>query len=403
MTILYPTQQKVLNKAKPSFLYELGTSSGKTLISIYHYLKHSNGEPLLIVMPPAKLKTGEWEEEIKTVEQSEDIKINYEQLSIGVLARRWKEFKGYFIIIDEAHMIKNPTSKRGKAAMYLSKHATNFVLLTATAAATWEDTMNYFIMWGFYRNKTHFLKEHAIYGDLYLGDRVIKKPVDWTNKDELKEKFNTFSIKKPTTYFVDLPDTQTRVINFKKSPIYNKLEKDRVLEVDGELELFDTPPKLLAGLRYYTNQEDKLRYTEMLAEGTDENILIFYNFVKERDSLVRLARKLKKKLFEVSGQNFKLPSKKERETLKNSITIAQYQSGSAAIELQYCSQVIIYTPSYSYINHTQALGRAVRHGNKNKVTIYHYNTKDSIEEAVYAALDRKEDFTEELFRKEIGI
>src|SRR5690625_6660431 len=80
MTILYPTQQKVLNEAESSFLYELGTSSGKTLISIYHYLKHSNGEPLLIIMPPAKLKTGEWIDEIKVVEQAENITIEFEQL-----------------------------------------------------------------------------------------------------------------------------------------------------------------------------------------------------------------------------------------------------------------------------------------------------------------------------------
>jgi|SRR5690625_164234 len=399
MTILYPTQQKVLNEAESSFLYELGTSSGKTLISIYHYLKHSNGEPLLIIMPPAKLKTGEWIDEIKVVEQAENITIEFEQLSVGMLAKSWQDFKGYFVIIDEAHLVKNPTSKRGKAAMHLTRHATDFVLLTATSSASWEDTINYFIMWDFYKNKTQFLKQHAIYGDLYLGDRVIKKPVDWTNKEDLKEKFNSFSVKKPTTYFVDLPDTQTKLINFKKSSDYNKLEKDRVLEIDGELVLFDTHPKLQAGLRFHANQQDKLKYTEMLAEGTNENILIFYNFKKERDSLVKLAKKLKKKLYEVSGQDFNLPSKNEREELNNSITIAQYQSGSAAIELQYCSQVIIYTPSYSYIDHTQALGRAVRHGNKNKVTIYHYNTEDSIEEAVYAALDRKEDFTEELFKK----
>src|SRR5690625_1463523 len=114
MTILYPTQQKVLNEAESSFLYELGTSSGKTLISIYHYLKHSNGEPLLIIMPPAKLKTGEWIDEIKVVEQAENITIEFEQLSVGMLAKSWQDFKGYFVIIDEAHLVKNPTSKRGK-------------------------------------------------------------------------------------------------------------------------------------------------------------------------------------------------------------------------------------------------------------------------------------------------
>src|SRR5690625_515265 len=400
MTILYPTQQKVLNEAKPSYLYELGTSSGKTLISIYHYLKHSKGEPLLIIMPPAKLKSGEWAEEISIVEKAENVKIEYEQLSIGMLAKKWKEYKVYCVIFDEAHLIKNPTSQRGKAAMRLSKQSTNFVLLTATAAATWEDTINYFILFGFYKNKTEFMRKHAIYEDLYLGDRVIKKLADWKEKGKLKEKLRSLSVRKPTTYFVDLPDVTERFIPFKPSSEYKKIEKDRVLETKEETILFDTYSKFLAGLRIYANRDDKLRYTEMLATGTNENILIFYNYVKERDELIKLAKKTNKKLFEVSGQNFNLPSSKERKNLKNSITIAQYQSGSAGIELQYCSQVIIYSPSYSYINHTQALGRAVRHGNKNKVTIHKYITKGTIEEAVYGALNKKKDFNEKLFRKE---
>ena len=403
MTILYPTQQQVLDQAEPSYLYNLGTSSGKTLISIYHYVLHSEGEPLLVVQPPQKLKTGEWADEIKTVENAENIKINYVQMSVGMLAKKWQEYKGYFVIIDEAHMVKTPTSKRGKAALHLTRASTNFVLLTATAAATWEDTMNYFLMWNFYKNKTQFLKEHAIYGDMYLGDRVIKKPVDWKEQDELKHKFNSFSIKKETTYFVDLPDTQVKDISFKASKEYSNILRDRVLELDDETILFDTQPKLQAGLRYHTNQKDKLSYTEMLASGTTENILIFYQFTKEKDNLLQVFKKLKKKVFEVNGQNFHLPSKDERKTLKNSVTICQYQSGSVAIELQYCNQVIIYTPSYSYIDYTQALGRAVRHGNKNKVTIYRYITNKTIEPSVYKALNHKKDFTEQLFKKGVGI
>ncbi|MEC5422368.1 helicase-related protein [Virgibacillus sp. C22-A2] len=403
MTILYPTQQSVLDGAKSSYLYNLGTSSGKTLISIYHYLKHYQGEPLLIVQPPQKLKTGEWADEIDVVEKAEGITIRYDQLSVGMLAKKWQEFKGYFVIFDEAHLIKTPTSKRGKAALHLSKVSSDFVLLTATAAATWEDTINYFLMFGFYKNKTQFFKEHAILGDMYLGNRVIKKPVDWKEQDDLKRKFNSFSIKKETTYFVDLPDTQIKDVTFKSSREYNTILKDRVLEIDDEMLLFDTQPKLQSALRYYANQKDKLSYTEMLADGTDENILIFYQYTKERDKLLQLLKKLKKKVFEVNGQNFHLPTKEERPDLKNSVTICQYQSGSAAIELQYCNQVIFYTPTYSYIDYTQAMGRAVRHGNKNKVTIYRYQTNKTIETAIYGALKNKRDFTEELFRKELKL
>src|SRR5690625_3440737 len=114
-------------------------------------------------------------------------------------------------------------------------------------------------------------------------------------------------------------------------------------------------------------------------------------------------KKLKKKVYEVSGQKSEMPHVDEWDALKNSITIVQYQAGSAGIELQYANLVIIYTPTYSYQNHVQALGRAYRNGQTKKVTVYEYMAKDTIEEAVYAALDRKEDFTEELFRKVVEV
>ena len=78
-------------------------------------------------------------------------------------------------------------------------------------------------------------------------------------------------------------------------------------------------------------------------------------------------------------------------------------AGSAGIELQYANIVVFYTPTYSYQDYEQALGRAYRNGQTKKVTVYRYITKDSIEQAIYGALKNKKDFTEQLFRKEFGI
>src|SRR5699024_11373940 len=47
---LYPTQQEVMNEASKNHIYELGTGSGKTFISLHHYVKHSKA-PLLIIVP----------------------------------------------------------------------------------------------------------------------------------------------------------------------------------------------------------------------------------------------------------------------------------------------------------------------------------------------------------------
>jgi len=402
--VLYDFQKKLLNEIEADYLLAADTGTGKTMMALHHYIRHSNGEPLLIVAPPQKINEGGWDREIEFVCNHYGIDIEYESLSYGVLARRWKEFEGWFVVYDECHYIKNPTSQRGKAGIKLSQASTNFLLLSATPSSNgWEDTIAYMIMFGHYKNKTQFLKQHAIYEDKFFGQRRFKAVVDFTEKDKLNKIYQSFSVSLPKEECLDLPGIYHEKVTFKKSTEYNKVHKDRVLKIDGELELYDTNQKLQHGLRFYANQKEKLKYTEMLAEGTDENIIIFYNFTKEKDELIKSMKKLKKKVYEVSGQKSEIPHVNDWDVLKNSVTIVQYQAGSAGIELQYANLVIIYTPTYSYQNHVQALGRAYRNGQTKKVTVYEYMTKETIEEAVYAALDRKEDFTEELFRKVVEV
>lgn len=400
-SILYDFQKDLLNKIDANYLIAADTGTGKTMMAIHHYIRFSEGEPLLIVVPPQKRKEGGWDRDIEFVCDKYGIEIEYEQLSYGVLAKRWKEYEGWFVVYDECHYIKNPTSQRGKAGIKLSKASTHFLLLSATPSANgWIDTISYMIMFGYYKNKTQFLKKHAIYEDLYIGrPRPVKVVSDFTDQEELKKIYQSFSIKLAKEDCLDLPQLIYEDVSFKPTKEYKTIEKDRVL---GD-ELYDTISKLQHGLRYYANQKDKLKYSEMLAEGTEENIIIFYYYQDEKEQLKKIMKKLKKTVFEVSGQSNKLPGKEEWDQLKNTVTLVQYQAGSAGIELQYANVVIFYTPTYSFQDYEQALGRAYRNGQTKKVTVYRYITKDTIEQAVYGSLKNKKDFTEELFRRELSM
>lgn len=395
--ILYPTQEKVLNEAKPSHFFALGTSSGKSLISIYHYLKHRNNEPLLIVCPPTKKKSNEWDYEIKKVEEHENIEIEYEIIASSMLAKEYQNYKNYFVILDEAHYFMNPTSNRGKAAQKLCKASTNFSMLSATPGENWEKFMNYFIIFGFYKNKTEFLRKHAVYETKHFGGRSIKQIVDFQNTYALERYWQTISTMKETSYFVDLPQVSERFVEFNKSNLYKQATKDRVVEINNEQIILDSPPKLGATLRYLTNQKSKMAYTKELLESTNDNVVIFYQFTKEKDNLLEMLKKLDKEVFEVSGQSFELPSQEKRKSLSNSVTLVQIQAGSAAIELKYASQVIYYCPTYSYTQYQQSRGRCIRHGGHDRVEIIKYKTKGTIETQVWKALDLKQDFDEKLY------
>ena len=393
-TILYSFQKKLTEKAKHNYFYAADTGTGKTIMSIHHYLKHNNNGKLLIVAPPAKVKEKGWNKDIKFIEKEYNIEIPFTIISYGVLAKRWHEFKDYYVIFDEAHYVKNPTSKRGKSALLLTRKSDGFCLLTATPISNgWQDSINYFLMFGYYKNKTDFMRQHAIIEKQYFGSKSFNTVVGWANEERLEKQYKEFvtSIKKRDC--LDLPKYLPITIDFKPSKEYKTIKKDRVL---GDV-AFDTSGKLLAGLRYYANQKDKLNYLEMLVESTEENIVVFYQFKNELDSIEKMLHKTDKLIYFVNGNGTVLPEEEDKPTLKNSVTLVQYQAGAAAIELQYANVIVFYTPTYSFQDYEQAKGRIERNGQKHKMTAYLFNTKGTIEEDVWNALENKKDFSEKRF------
>lgn len=256
-------------------------------------------------------------------------------------------------------------------------------------------------MFNFYRNKTQFIKEHAIHETKFFGQKQIKVIADWKDQDKLKMLYQSISTKLSKDDCLDLPPLIFEDVYFKVSKEYEIIRKKRVLETENGPIAYDTVMKLQHGLRFYANQKDKLSYTEMLAESTNENIVIFYYYQQEKDDLVKVLAK-NKKIYEVSGKVNHLPSRDQWDELKNTVTLVQYQAGAAGIELQYCNLVIFYTPTFSFQDYDQALGRAYRNGQTKKVTVYRYITKKSVEEHVYRSLAEKKDFTESLFKEYVG-
>src|SRR5690606_4008886 len=286
--MLYKFQRELLNKIKTSYIIASGTGTGKTIMAIHHYLRHTNGEPLLIIAPPQKIIEGGWQRELETVANYYNVEISYDIVSYGVLSKKWQLYKNWFVVFDECHYVKNPTSQRGKAAIKLTKQSTNFLLLSATPASNgWEDTIAYMIMFGFYKNKTQFLREHAIYEKKYFGPSPVNVIVGWKNQKKLRQLYQSISIKLSKDEALDLPPIVFENVYFKPSKEYKTIEKERVLTVDGEQILFDNSMSLQHGLRFYANQKDKLAYTQMLAESTEENIVIFYCYPEEKEQILQ--------------------------------------------------------------------------------------------------------------------
>lgn len=393
-SLLYDFQQKLLEVSKKNYMYPLDTGTGKTLLSLHHYWKWACGKQLLIVAPAQKVKEGGWYREIgkfRTYYRLPAIK--YEVLSYAKLSK-YTITPSTYIIFDECHFVKNYKSQRSKIAWQMVKKADGFCMLSATPSSNgYIDCCNYLSMFGFFQKPYDMIKKHAIFEMLMFGGNRIKKIKDWKNTvylDVLYKKISSIALRKNDC--LDLPNIILEQIYFKQNLEYKLIKKDRVL---GD-ELFDTVPKLIAGLRQYANPKDKVEYLEFLRESTEENILIFYNFNLE-------AKLIKSKIkvdYEVSGNGSNIPKFDEYDALKKKTTLVQIQAGGAGIELQYNSIVVFFSPTWSYQDYEQAMGRAYRNGQKNKVTVYQFITENTIEEKIYKSLKIKKDFSMHLLNKE---
>ena len=191
---------------------------------------------------------------------------------------------------------------------------------------------------------------------------------------------------------IDLPPIIFEDIHFKASGQYKIIKKERIFNDV----VYDSKMKLRHGLRLYTNLKSKIDYIKDLIESTTDNIIIFYNYNEE---LELLRKNIEKKLFICNGDEKNYPKKDEWNNVKNTVTLANYKSGSEAVEFTYANIIIYFSPTESYTDYYQSYGRCYRNGQNKKITAYKFITDGTIESDIYSSLDKKQDFNFDLWER----
>lgn len=385
MIKLYNYQEEYQKHVTPNFIYDCDTGTGKTIMGLEHHQKYFKDCKLVIVAPASKINEGGWQ---RTIEEHYPT-IEYETCTYNMLNKNYLKYRNYFVIFDECHRLKNSTGIWGKAGYNLTKIARGFILLSATPIPNgWEDSINYFKMFGLSKNKTSFIRDNAI----TTIDKGYMEILGWKNETKLKNMWRSISRRLSKDEATDLPPLVFESVHFKSSRIYKAIKKDRVY--DGIV--YDNQMKLRHGLRLNTNLKDKVDYIKEFIESTNDNIIVFYNYDEE---LELLKSAIGKKTYLCNGKSKDYPKKSEWGNVKNSVTLANYKSGSEAVEFTYANIIIYFSPTESYTEYYQSYGRCYRNGQKQKVTAYKFVTDNTIEEDIYKALDSKQDFNFELWER----
>jgi len=386
---LYDWQEEYLKTLPRNVIMTATLGSGKSAMSLEHAKRYNPGLPIIVVAPASKIRTKDWEREAKTWGAPLYIAKSFEMFPKQPMLP-----PKYVLIVDEATYIKSATAKRSKAVIRAVQSAAckQFILLSGTPLPKgWQDIQTFGILFNLWRNKTDFFRQHV------LTDRTRGYPriVGYRNEEQLKHYWQAIS--KGLDHILDLPPKHDINVDIELTQGQLRFYREvKTTRVTPEGELLDMPSKLHAYLRQSLShyRQDALRN---ILDDTLDHVIVFYNYNVERDAILEVLKDYSDRtVFEQSGHASNLPNRNNWETMAPSVTIAQYQSASTGIELTYAHITVYYSPTYSYADFAQSLGRTYRTGQKYTTLYYFFKCKYTIDTQVYKCLANRQNFQDNL-------
>lgn len=341
--------------------------------------------------------------------QLENFIIDNNNLRVGVInyESAWRrpelqKLTGLTLMLDESQAIANNTSKQTKGILKL--HHDNVILLSGTPAsnARYDKLYTQLKMLGLHMNKRSYEDRYCNFFEMEnsgIKFRVLSKHNPYKNVDELKTVMKDLgAIFMKTDEVLDLPQQRFIDVPIAKSKYYKTFEKDGYVDC-GEVEYISNgAAQDMLYMRQLCNSKEKLDMLKTLLESTNDRVIIFYNFDIELELLQQYISKLKRPMSFINGHEKNLDCYNNND---DSITLVQYQSGSAGVNLQLANKMIYYSPPIKSDFYEQSKKRIHRIGQESKCCYWKLITSNSIEQKIYNVLDQKKDYTDQLFEKEI--
>lgn len=408
---LFDYQEEALAKLPPSCIMAWGLGTGKTVSSLAHWERQGTGRPLLIVAPSAKIRTGDWELEAERWfggNMPDITYISYEKLRLTdskTRLPRWWQFCAkrnggavYDVIADEFHAVKSPKSKQSKAMLEIKQSGGLLIGLSGTPMPNgWIDFAGYSKIFGFTKGITEFNRRYCNI-QTYKGYPEI---IGYYNTHELQAQFNSIAGVLPRDE-TSLPDKHILPINIKMNDKslkeYYTYKLKRIVPKTGEI--LDNSSRLASVLRQSTTAS-RLDSLLNIVNDTSDNVIIFYNYKSEREAILKLLSKTDKRVLRADGDKHdKLPASDAN--ISDTILLAHYKSASEGLNLQWANVTVYFSPTYSYKEFDQSMGRTHRTGQSKKCIFYLFNVRNTLDKDVWDCIKDKKDFNDKLWEESLS-
>lgn len=385
---LYPHQRDAIEKLRSGSILCGGVGTGKSLTALaYFLLKECQGSldgsipyltacPLYIITTARKRDTGEWKDECDRLPGLNGFDIFIDSWNN---LHKYASVRGAFFIFDEQRVVGS--GQWVKAFLTIAKR-NRWILLSATPGDTWMDYIPVFVANGFYKNRSEFLRRHAVY------NRYTKYPkVDRYLETGLLERY-----RRQITVVMRFHKTTRQDWKTIFCPYDAKLYAKVMARWDPwKQEPIQNISEVCYLLRRVSNS-DISRLAEVRALWEKHpRMIIFYNF----DYELELLRTLDGTVAEWNGHIHQpLPE------TKRWLYLVQYAAGAEGWNCTSTDTILFFSQNYSYKTFIQAAGRIDRL-NTPYDTLHYYilRSQSQIDNTIALAVSKKQTFNERIFAK----
>ena len=396
-------QLEAVQNLKTGCILNGGVGSGKSLTSLSYYYLQNGGDigfltggdyipmedpplDLYIITTARKRDTLEWEGELAHFLMStHDDSTTY---SHKIVVDSWNNIGKYkdvtnaFFIFDEQRVVGSGAWV--KAFLKITK-VNEWILLSATPGDTWTDYIPVFIANGFYKNKTEFMREHAVFarfskfpkiekfintGRLLRQGRMILIDMDF--KRETVQHHEDIYVQYDLPTYKDVMKRRWDI--WKDEPIVN---------ASG----------LCYALRKIVNTDESRSVKLLEIFESHPKMIVFYNFDYELEILRHLYYGEDVVVAEWNGHKHEpVP------TACRWVYLVQYTAGAEGWNCISTDTIVFFSQNYSYKIMHQSAGRIDRLNTPyTDLYYYHLKSRSGIDLAIAKALNSKKKFNESSF------
>ena len=401
--VLRDYQLDAISKLKTGSILNGGVGSGKSLTALSYYYLQNNGdvnflsggyysrmEPkpmdLYIITTARKRDTLEWEGELAHFLMSTHKECTIYDCDVVVDSwnniGKYKDVKNAFFIFDEQRVVGSGAWV--KAFLKIAK-ANEWILLSATPGDTWVDYIPVFVANGFYKNKTEFMREHAVFAryskfpkiEKYIGTGKLLKLrrqilIDMDFKRETVQHHEDIYVDYDVATYKDVMKRRWDI--WKDEPIVN---------ASG----------LCYALRKIVNTHESRANKLIDIFKTHPKMIVFYNFDYELEILKNLDYGEGVTVGEWNGHKHE-----PTPTTDKWVYLVQYTAGAEGWNCITTDTIVFYSQNYSYKIMHQSAGRTDRLNTPFRdLYYYHLKTRSGIDLAIAKALNSKKKFNESGF------